>query len=62
MDPKGERNQKYSRGLQHDTAHTGHGAQTICCVLDGQGFILKYEQKINKIKKLSLEETLSLSM
>lgn len=50
MDPKGEINQKYSRGLQHDTAHTGHGAQTICCVLDGQGFILKYEQKIKEIE------------
>ena len=32
---------KYSRSLQHDTAHTGHGAQAVCGVLDGQGLILK---------------------
>lgn len=31
---------KYSRSLQHDTAHTGHGAQAVRGVLDGQGLIL----------------------
>lgn len=32
---------KHLRSLQHDTAHTGHGAQTVRGVLYGQGLILK---------------------
>lgn len=36
-----QKSQKYSRSLQHDTAHTGHGAQAVRGVLDGQGLILK---------------------
>lgn len=36
---------KYSRSLQHDTAHTGHGAQAVCGVLDGQSLILKVGNK-----------------
>lgn len=36
---------KYSRSLQHDTTHTGHGAQTVCGVLYWQGLILKDRKK-----------------
>lgn len=32
---------KRSRGLQHDTAHTRHGAEAVRGVLDGQGLILR---------------------
>lgn len=36
-----QKSPKYSRSLQHDTAHAGHGAQAVRGVLDGQGLILK---------------------
>lgn len=35
------KSRKYSRSLQHDAAHTGHGAQAVRGVLDGQGLVLK---------------------
>lgn len=53
---------KYSRSLQHDTAHTGHGAQAVCGVLYGQGLILmngkktKPHQKIKNYMKLNEKE------
>lgn len=37
---------KHLRSLQHDTAHTGHGAQTVRGVLYGQGLILKKKKSV----------------
>lgn len=43
---------KHSRGLQHDTAHTRHGAEAVRGVLDGQGLILREreEGRMEKVK------------
>lgn len=52
----GQEEWKHSRGLQHDAAHTRHGAEAVRGVLDGQGLILRERERKLKRRRAFIEQ------